>query len=56
MKAVKRWSNFKTKFNKNLVNKVKKAKTTYYDYTISPAIRQSLLHWEIEIIKGDLLS
>ena len=30
--------------------------TTYYDYTVSPAIRQSLLHWEIEIIKGDLLS
>jgi len=42
------------RFKTNLVNKIKRAETTYDNYSISPVIRQSLLHWGYEIVPGDL--
>jgi hypothetical protein len=43
------------RFRKWLVNLVKKSKSKKYDdYTISPKIRQTLLHWGYEIKKHDL--
>jgi len=49
-----RWKSFDSRFKKNLINKIKKANTKYNDFTISPVIRQSLLHWAIEVTEHDL--
>ena len=55
-RQIKRWMNFagpKGRFRLNLINKIKKANTKYDDYTISPVIRQSLLHWGYELTEID---
>ncbi len=36
-----------SRFRKRLINLIKKNKSTYNDYKISPKIRQTLLHWNI---------
>tara|TARA_R110002049_G_scaffold1641_4_gene12501 strand:+ start:24863 stop:25381 length:519 start_codon:yes stop_codon:yes gene_type:complete len=42
------------RFRKRLVNMIKKKKTSYNDYSISPKIRQTLLHWAYELKNSDL--
>lgn len=42
------------RFRKMLINKIKKAGTSYDDYSISPVVRQVLLHWGYELKKKDL--
>jgi len=49
-----RWKSFDGRWKSNLINRIRKANTSYDDFTISPAIRQSLLHWGIEVTKADL--
>jgi hypothetical protein len=36
------------------MNKIIKNNTTYDDFTISPVIRQVLLHWGYQLTKKDL--
>lgn len=56
-RQIKRWIKFageiKGRWNKNLMNKIIKADTTFDDYTISPIIRQSLQHWAYQLTKKD---
>ena len=42
------------RFRRTLMNKIIKKNTTYDDYSISPVIRQVLLHWGYELTKKDL--
>ena len=42
------------RFRRTLMNKIIKNGTTYNDYSVSPVIRQVLLHWGYELTKGDL--
>ncbi len=42
------------RFRRTLMNKIIKNNTTYDDYTISPVIRQVLLHWGYQLTKKDL--
>lgn len=51
-RQVQRWKNFagpKGRFRNTLINKIKRADTTYDDYTISPTIRQGLQHWAYQL-------
>ena len=55
-RQIKRWLSFagpNGRFRKNLINKIKKQNSDYDDYSISPVIRQSLLHWGYELTKKD---
>ena len=42
------------RFRRTLMNKIIKHNTTYNDYSISPVIRQVLLHWGYELTPKDL--
>jgi len=42
------------RFKNRLINNIKKNKTKYDDYNISPVIRQLLLQWGYELTKEDL--
>ena len=56
-RQIKRWKGIagdNGRFKKRLVNMIKNKKTTYDNYTISPVIRQTLLHWSYEISKNDI--
>lgn len=56
-RQIKRWlalAGPNGRFRKMLINKIKKAETSYDDYKISPVIRQVLLHWGYELRKKDL--
>uniref|UniRef100_A0A069DM45 Putative cnidarian restricted protein n=1 Tax=Clytia hemisphaerica TaxID=252671 RepID=A0A069DM45_9CNID len=53
-RQIGRWNRFLSRFKTNLVNKIKKADASYDNYTISPVIRQSLLHWGYQIVPQDL--
>lgn len=56
-RQIKRWVKFagetQGRWNKNLMNKIIKANTTYDDFSISPIIRQSLQHWAYQLTKED---
>lgn len=57
-RQIKRWLAFagpNGRFRKRLINLIKKNKTTYNDFTISPVIRQGLLHWGYELTKRDCI-
>jgi hypothetical protein len=56
-RQIKRWLAFagpNGRFRKRLINMIKKKKTTYNDYSVSPAINQGLLQWAWEVRKQDL--
>ena len=42
-----------SRFRKRLINMIKKNKTKYNDYSISPKIRQTLQHWGYKLTKRD---
>ena len=42
------------RFRRTLMNKIIKKKTTHDDFTVSPVIRQVLLHWGYQLTKKDL--
>lgn len=55
-RQIQRWNNFcgpKGRFKRNLVNKIKSANAAHDDESISPVIRQGLLHWAYEITEAD---
>tara|TARA_Y100000996_G_C22546365_1_gene652015 strand:+ start:1499 stop:2044 length:546 start_codon:yes stop_codon:yes gene_type:complete len=56
-RQIKRWSNLagpNGRFRKRLMNMIIKKKTNYNDETVSPVIRQTLLHWGYELTSSDL--
>ena len=57
-KQIQRWQaiagNDKGRWKKRLVNMIKKKKTTYDDFIISPKIRQTLQHWGYELVSNDI--
>lgn len=51
-RQIKRWESFagpNGRFRKRLINMVKAKHTHYNDFTVSPVIRQGLLHWGFEL-------
>tara|TARA_B100001093_G_C26781801_1_gene994944 strand:- start:712 stop:1254 length:543 start_codon:yes stop_codon:yes gene_type:complete len=55
-RQIQRWLNFagpKGRFRINLMNKINKKNAKYDDYSVSPVIRQGLLHWGYELSKSD---
>jgi len=56
-RQIKRWLNYtgpKGRFKRNLINQIKKKKTSYNDETVSPVIRQGLHQWAYELMPDDL--
>jgi len=56
-RQIERWKKLagpNGRFRKRLINMIKKKNTTYDDETVSPVIRQVLLHWAYELRPGDL--
>jgi hypothetical protein len=56
-RQIKRWLSFagpSGRFRKRLINMIKKKKSNYNDYNISPVIRQGLLQWGYELTHDDL--
>ena len=42
------------RFRKRIINMIKKKNTTYDDESVSPVIRQVLLHWGYELTSNDI--
>ena len=56
LRQIKRWKALagpQGRFRKWLVTLINKKKSKYNDFSISPKIRQTLLHWGYEITKRD---
>ena len=56
-RQIKRWlalAGPNGRFRRRLMNEIIKKNTRYNDYTISPVIRQVLLHWGYELTSEDL--
>ena len=52
-RQVNRWKTIVSKFRGKLVKMVKDAGSKFDDYSISPRIRQILLHWGYELTEKD---
>ena len=55
-RQIKRWLQIagpKGRFRLWLITQIQKKKAKYNDYTVSPKIRQTLLHWGYELTKTD---
>ena len=56
-RQIKRWlalAGPNGRFRRRLMNEIIKKKKKYNDYTVSPVIRQVLLHWGYELTSKDL--
>jgi hypothetical protein len=56
-RQIKRWEGvcgINGRFRRQLINLIKKKKSKYNDYTISPKIRQTLQHWAYELNNRDM--
>ena len=51
-RQIARWNNIINRFKSILVKMIKDKSTKYNDYSISPKIRQMLLHWGYEIVES----
>ena len=54
-RQIKRWTGIVNRFKGKLTEMIKKAGSKFDDYSISPKIRQILLHWVYELIESDSL-
>ena len=54
-RQIKRWNGIVNRFKGKLIEMIKKAGSKFDDYSISPRIRQILLHWSYELTKEDLV-
>ena len=52
-RKIKRWMNIISRFKGILVRMIKNKGAKFDDYSISPKIRQILLHWGYELIESD---
>ena len=50
-----RWKKVVTRFKGKLVKMIKDTNSRFGDYSVSPKIRQILLHWGYELVESDLL-
>ena len=50
---INRWTKIVSRFRSKLVKMIKDAGSKYDDYSISPKIRQILLHWGYELTEKD---
>ena len=48
------WKGIVSTFNGKLIKIIKNVDGRFDDYSISPKIRQILLHWRFELIQNDL--
>ena len=58
-RQIKRWKSFtgpKGRFRNQLINRIKNAKKTFDDISVSPKIRQSLQHWAYQLTSNDYYS
>jgi len=56
VRQIKRWESLagpRGRFRKWLIRLVREKSGKYNDYTVSPSIRQTLLHWGYELIRRD---
>ena len=54
-RQINRWEKIVSRFRGKLVKMIKDAGSKFDDYSISPKIRQILLHWGYELTKKDFL-
>ena len=52
---IARWKEIVSRFNSKLVKMIRDANGRFDDYSISPKIRQILLHLVYELVESDLL-
>ena len=52
---IARWKRIVSKFKGRLIKKIKDSNGRFDDYSMSPKIRQTLLHWGYELVESDLL-
>ena len=53
-RQIKRWKGIVTRFKGTLVKMIKNKGAKFDDYSISPKIRQILLHWGYELVENNL--
>ena len=53
-RQIKRWKRIFNRFKGKLIEMIKKAGSRFDYYSISPKIRQILLHWGYELTESDL--
>ena len=53
-RQIARWNNIVNRFKGVIVKMIKSRNAKYNDYSISPKIRQILLHWGYELVENDL--
>ena len=54
-RQIKRWKVIVNRFKGKLIEMIKGVDGKFDDYSISPKIRQILLHWGYELTESDLL-
>ena len=54
-RQIDRWKGIVSRFKGKLVEMIKDVGGKFDDYSISPKIRQVLLHWGYELVESDLL-
>ena len=52
-RKIKRWNAIVNRFKEVLVKMIKEKGTKFDDYSVSPKIRQVLLHWGYELVESD---
>ena len=55
-KQSNRWEGIVSRFRGKLIKMIKDAGSKFDNYSISPKIRQILLHWGFELAEKDFLS
>ena len=53
-RQIKRWKGIVNRFKGKLIEMIKDAGSKFDDYSVSPKIRQILLHWVYELTESDL--
>ena len=53
---IKRWKKFVSRFRGKLVKMIRDASSKFGDYSISPKIRQIILHWDYELTEKDFFN
>ena len=54
-RQIKRWKGVVNRFKGILIKMIKDADSKFDDYSISPKIRQILLHWGYELVESDVV-
>ena len=52
-RQINRWKKVASRFRGKLMNMIRDAGSKFDDYSISPKIRQILLHWSYELTEKD---